>query len=888
MTQSNIQRIINDFVKSNTINSSDSKMLGYGITLGVVIDTDDPLQQGRLQIFCPSLNDNPKKIHHIPWAVYSSPFSGVINNPTFTRGVGDGPETSEGAVHYGFWGIPEQGAHVLVCCVDGDIRRRIWVGCVPEQQETHTMPHGRYAWGDGAKPDGPLTSNKTPIEPLYTNQSAAFNDDRTSREWKTRGADYQATAIDEYVGQIPNQNKETYIDDLYETIAKNEQDDWVKPILGAHGYDWSAIKSTGAFLASKVISLTSPGFHAMSMDDRAYNSRIRFRTTTGHQILLDDTNERIYISTNKGNNYIEMDSSGNIDIFSNKRVSIFSEQDINLSSNKTIRMWGKEGIHMYSGNNMEQTILDAPPSNGEIRIQAQNDLTLISENNFRFLSVNDALFEFGGKNCVSIGDTLYLQVENEINITTNTGDFNLSVSGSLNEIVQGDVNKLALGTMKNMSSGDAEMHSFGGKMDVGAQYSINMKSISEDITIHAVGKNEEKTGGCFIKTPESQMGVSDQGHFVSTNKKIKMKSKDNFEAEMGSGVETPQDPPLPETGAADGCDIGESTPTGGYSGIDLVARAAYNAGFRGDALVTAVAVAGGESSYNPDAVGDVALQTEKWGPSVGIFQIRTLTNPSEWTGIDAQRDINQIGGAANIQNNANTAFELSKNGTDFSPWSAFTSGAYNDYIENAATAVNSMCGGDMMGMKIPNKKMFDSAFGIDLISGCGLSLSNGCDAGFAISSENLFKMTEDGMELQSKIDTKMKSVQKEFSTFLYDEEDGIIPKIQDLVHSQLTLTLDLSGIFETIGGLSPGIGAITDIITAASSFIADTAAIVNTLSNPMSLLPTPSTTIGPLLDLDIELPSQGVCSMQLPYFNSDINMTFNYDFNFELCGKTIL
>lgn len=886
MTQSNIQKIINDFITSNNINSSQRKMLGYGITLGVVIDTDDPLQQGRLQIFCPSLNDNPKKIHHIPWAAYASPFSGVINNPSFTRGVGDGPETSDGAVHYGFWAIPEQGAHVLVCCIDGDIRRRIWVGCVPEQQETHTMPHGRYSWGDSAKPDGPLTSNKSPIEPLYTNQSLAFNSDRTSREWKTRGADYQATAVDEYVGQSPNQNKEKYIDDLYETISKNEQDDWVKPILGANGYDWSSIKSVGAFLSSKVYSITTPGFHAFSMDDRAYNSRIRFRTATGHQILLDDTNERIYISTNKGNNYIELDSSGNIDIFSNKRVSVFSEQDINLSSNKTIRMWGKEGIHMYSGENMEQTILDSKPSNGEIRIQAQNDLTLISENNFRFLSTNDALFEFGGKNCVSVGDSLYLQVQNEINVSTNTGDFNLSVSGSLNEIVQGDVNKLALGTMKNMSSGDAQMHSFGGKMDVGAQYSINMKSISEDITIHAVGKNEENTGGCFIKTPESQMGLSDKGHFVSTNKKIKMKSKEEFEAEMGENVETPQNPPIPSTDVGE-CDIGDTVSTDGFTGIDLVARVAYNAGFRGDALTTAVAIAGGESSYNPDAVGDITLQTEKWGPSVGIFQIRTLNNPEEWTGVDAQRDINSIGGAANIQNNANLAYSLSKNGTDFSPWSAFTSGAYQDYINDAENAVSIMCGDTLLGVAVSGKREFDLVFGSSG-GGCGISLSDLCIPSLLTSSENLFRMTEEGMELQSKIDTKLKSIQKGFSSKLYDETSGILPKIQDLVHSQLKLTLDLSGIFGAIGGLAPGIGAIGDIISAASSFVADITAITNILSNPISLLPTPSITIGPLLDLDIDLPSHSVCSMELPYFDADINMTFNYDFNFELCGKTIL
>src|SRR5690554_761369 len=139
-----------------------------GVTLGVVVDTDDPLQQGRLRAFCPSLNDDPKKLHHIPWAIYVSPFGGAISNNSFVRGTGKGPETSDGAVHYGFWGIPEQGSIVVVSCIDEDDRRRIWQGCLPSHQETNTMLHGKFKWAGGG-PDGPLTSKGSPIEPLYTN-----------------------------------------------------------------------------------------------------------------------------------------------------------------------------------------------------------------------------------------------------------------------------------------------------------------------------------------------------------------------------------------------------------------------------------------------------------------------------------------------------------------------------------------------------------------------------------------------------------------------------------------------------------------------------------------------------------------------------------------------
>ena len=54
-------------------------------------------------------------------------------------------------------------------------------------------------------------------------------------------------------------------------------------------------------------------------------------------------------------------------------------------------------------------------------------------------------------------------------------------------------------------------------------------------------------------------------------------------------------------------------------------------------IMTAIAQA--ESARNPGAVGDVALQTSTWGPSVGLFQIRTLKAE---TGTVSDRDIERL------------------------------------------------------------------------------------------------------------------------------------------------------------------------------------------------------------------------------------------------------
>lgn len=470
-----------------------SKECNYtnNIVTGIVVDTDDPLQMGRLRIFCPSLNDDPAKLHHLPWAVYVSPFAGTTSNSQFMRGAGKHPPSTSGAVAYGWWGIPEQGAKVLVGCIDADERRRFWMGCLPEHQEMHTLFHGRYDWSSGGgKPDGPLSSTGEPLEPLYTNASKAFNDDRESREWKTRQADYQATAVDKDIEEDPNDTKENYQDDQFTHISESEQDEWVKGIVGAHGYDWSGNKATGSFKSSRVYGFSTPGGHAISMDDRAFNSRIRIRSATGHQIIMDDTNERIYMSTNEGASWIELDSNGNIDVFAERRVSVHAEKDINFTTDESFRVKAKKGIYMYSGDTEGQEPLDEEkPEDGEIRFHSTGDTHLMSEKNLRMLVEDDWLTEIGGKMCLSIAESMFLQVEDEINVIVNDGNYNVAINGDYNHHASGNTSIFSGFDNIIQAVHDTDIFSYTGKMDIGSQLNMTAKSYKGDINLEAIEEN---------------------------------------------------------------------------------------------------------------------------------------------------------------------------------------------------------------------------------------------------------------------------------------------------------------------------------------------------------------------------------------------------------------
>ncbi|GAA0603987.1 hypothetical protein GCM10010174_20630 [Kutzneria viridogrisea] len=130
-----------------------------------------------------------------------------------------------------------------------------------------------------------------------------------------------------------------------------------------------------------------------------------------------------------------------------------------------------------------------------------------------------------------------------------------------------------------------------------------------------------------------------------------------------------------------------------------IAQHAYDAGFRGDALTTAVAVAIAESHNNAHAVGDVSLETAKWGPSVGLWQIRSL-NPGHGTA--AERVLRDEQANADPATNARHAYALSNHGRNFRPWSTYTGGDYRRYLNRARTAGGQVGGTPAGGAATPS------------------------------------------------------------------------------------------------------------------------------------------------------------------------------------------
>jgi len=289
------------------INRKAAGITTYGqqlaLTLGVVVDNADPMQNGRLKIYVPSYDPIDYTVDDLPWAMYVSPFGGVTANYKV------GPEQAElpGISAYGFWAIPKNGAHVLVGCIDGNPETRFYLGCVFMPEHNRTMPTGI----DGVKSEidesGLYPQKDYPHMQERLTEAGLWKSDK---HFKTRGG-YERS-----ISHPSNKNSNKPTD---------------------NGYASKPLEPSKA--DSQTYTWTTPGRHTIVMSDVDDHCRIRVKTTNGQQILLDDTNERIYISTGKGKNWIELDEgNGKVYIYSDSKINIRAKNDLNLYSDENINI----------------------------------------------------------------------------------------------------------------------------------------------------------------------------------------------------------------------------------------------------------------------------------------------------------------------------------------------------------------------------------------------------------------------------------------------------------------------------------------------------------------------------------------------------------------------
>jgi phage gp45-like len=284
---------------------------------GQIVDTSDPDQMGRVKIWVPMLDGEDYDIDRLPWAEYASPLFGFsVSYPAGGKGAANSADAA-----YGFWAIPKIGATVLVCCLNADYTSRYYFACTTRLHRNRSLPAGRNT--DPAGNQGPFgdnvdrNGNQIPLEPAYSNLRQQFKGQMLASEAQTRGVTERQVAQ-----------------------AKTEKD-------GTEGY--SANPADNSYLDPQTYCFVSPGRQALIMQDDPKNARLRLKTADGHQIILDDANERIYISTFRGKTWVEMDVDGHIHVYGSESISLTAGRDINMTAGHAINLRAGAGVSISAG-----------------------------------------------------------------------------------------------------------------------------------------------------------------------------------------------------------------------------------------------------------------------------------------------------------------------------------------------------------------------------------------------------------------------------------------------------------------------------------------------------------------------------------------------------------
>lgn len=280
-----------------------------GLLEGVVVATDDPQQMGRVKVWVPAIDGDHYTIDVIPWCTYVTPLGGQVEDFP----AGPGGNATGGFTSYGWWAIPKMGSSVLVGLLYGDENKRCYIGSMFGDHGNRSLPVGRN------RPDfapAPVSDTFDPIEPQTNNLNIQFNGDLKSSQAQTRGA--------------------------YERQVAQDQD--LKD--GASGYQ-TAMQGKG--LESQTFCLTTPGRHSIIMQDNPKTGRMRIKSAWGHQIIMDDVNERIYISTARGKSYFEMDADGHVHCFADESYSVAAGGDINFTAGGSINLAAGADLNLAAG-----------------------------------------------------------------------------------------------------------------------------------------------------------------------------------------------------------------------------------------------------------------------------------------------------------------------------------------------------------------------------------------------------------------------------------------------------------------------------------------------------------------------------------------------------------
>ena len=365
---------------------------------GIVKDNIDPIRCGRLRVYIDDMSgQDPEDSNSWATVNYMTPFYGLT--------TGDAPKTGYGTYlqnpsSYGMWNSPPDIGTTVICLfINGDTNYGYWIGCVPEPEALYMVPAigaAETVVVNAGEADSYGGATKLPVSNINTNNPEIDNSSEFFNEPKP---------VHSYLAGVLSQQG-LIRDTIRGTIGSSAQREspsrvgWGvntpgRPIYEGGFTDETITDATGDATQQSGLKVVSRRVgHSIVMDDGDLIGRdqlIRLRTSLGHQILMSDDGQTLFIIHANGQSYIELGKEGTIDMYATNSVNIRTQGDLNLHADNNININAKKDLNIYGENvNIQSDKKTEVKVGTNYATQVQGEYTAKTDGKMSFKSAGDA------------------------------------------------------------------------------------------------------------------------------------------------------------------------------------------------------------------------------------------------------------------------------------------------------------------------------------------------------------------------------------------------------------------------------------------------------------------------------------------------------------------
>jgi len=389
----------------------------------------DSTYMGRLKVQILSKKQNandPNNAGEFYTVNYLSPFYGA----TPYAGVSNQEGDQYSQKSYGMWFVPPDiGSKVLVIFAEGG--EGFWIGCIPEQGMNIMVP----AVNPATTYNSSSTEDKLPvgeynkkiaqagavkdttkfIKPVFSDALETLQTQGLDKD-ETRGLT-SSSARRELPSSVfgistpgPYDKRENAPTVNYGRVQDNLR--VYHNRLGGSSLVFDDGDAT--FLRKGPASESPSDYVDLNQNETGgdktipHNEMLRLKTRTGHQILMHNSEDLIYIGNSKGTAWVELTSNGKIDIYSQDSISVRTGQDFNFKADRDINFQAdrdfnvkaKKNITFEAENENFQLVVGKDSkitTSGQLDISTEGNNIFTSNANTEIKTAQDHIESTGGK-----------------------------------------------------------------------------------------------------------------------------------------------------------------------------------------------------------------------------------------------------------------------------------------------------------------------------------------------------------------------------------------------------------------------------------------------------------------------------------------------------------